>query len=643
MRSHIIPINTLLIVAVISLFATVENATAEDPPGVVVAYSAPATGKYLGDPSIVILPNGDYIVSHDAWGIGHQETYLYRSEDAGATWSYITSMYGQYTTSLFMHDGDLYLMGGANNGSQIAIRKSTDNGTTWTTPSSSTTGRLLTGGNYAMGATPVIVHDGRIWRAIEEVDPMVPPGTSKEFRSFMMSAPVGSDLMNAANWTSSNSLLLDDFLSNEGWLEGNPVVTPDGDMVIMLRTAGRWEAATVIDISANGATASFNVGTGVVGFAGGMSKFTIRYDNQTDRYWSLVNKAARPSATRNILALTSSEDLIYWTVEATILEHPDAANVGFQYVDFVFEGDDIIFVSRTAYNGAPNFHDSNYITFHRIEDFRSISQPGIITLDAIEDAEIDENTSWRNSTKGIPHPEWSWRADGIRVREYTNGEHSDVLIKWDVSGIDPGQTIDNATMNMVIWEWPDGAMEVYGIQQINNPQGNWAEDVVTWNNWAATSKTIVLLGLMDNSGKTPLGTCFFSNDNLTAWVQGWIDGSQQNCGLILKWAGTAFSGDEFSSRQSAYAPQLVLEFEPVCGDPGTVYLGPDLDTNCYVNWADFGLFAGQWLNTGCVDPTWCSGADLDQSGAVNWADFGIFAGQWLHCTDPANSSCDLYW
>ena len=45
--------------------------------------------------------------------------------------------------------------------------------------------------------------------------------------------------------------------------------------------------------------------------------------------------------------------------------------VGFQYVDFEFDGDDIIFLCRTALNGAANFHDSNYSTFHRISAFRT--------------------------------------------------------------------------------------------------------------------------------------------------------------------------------------------------------------------------------------------------------------------------------
>jgi len=43
---------------------------------------------------------------------------------------------------------------------------------------------------------------------------------------------------------------------------------------------------------------------------------------------------------------------------------------GFQYPDWQFDGEDMICLVRVAYDGAHSFHDSNRITFHRIENFR---------------------------------------------------------------------------------------------------------------------------------------------------------------------------------------------------------------------------------------------------------------------------------
>lgn len=67
-----------------------------------------------------------------------------------------------------------------------------------------------------------------------------------------------------------------------------------------------------------------------------------------------------------------------WTVHKIFLEHPDVEKHGFQYVDWQFDGRHIIFLSRTAYEdefgGARNFHDANFLTFHRIKNFRKFQK-----------------------------------------------------------------------------------------------------------------------------------------------------------------------------------------------------------------------------------------------------------------------------
>jgi hypothetical protein len=63
-------------------------------------------------------------------------------------------------------------------------------------------------------------------------------------------------------------------------------------------------------------------------------------------------------------------------VRSVVLYHPDDEYHAFQYVDWLVEGDDIIFTSRTAYDdglgGAYRFHDANFLTFHRIKNFRNL-------------------------------------------------------------------------------------------------------------------------------------------------------------------------------------------------------------------------------------------------------------------------------
>ena len=63
-----------------------------------------------------------------------------------------------------------------------------------------------------------------------------------------------------------------------------------------------------------------------------------------------------------------------WSLNKILFDfsNEDPRKVGLQYVDFSIEGDDIIYLCRTAMNNARNFHDANYSTFHRIENFREL-------------------------------------------------------------------------------------------------------------------------------------------------------------------------------------------------------------------------------------------------------------------------------
>ncbi len=129
----------------------------------------------------------------------------------------------------------------------------------------------------------------------------------------------------------------------------------------------------------------------------GRQKFTIRRDPLTGRYLSLVNNNTDPSESRqrNVLSLVSSADLIDWEVIETLLvddhetDWADSIDLtGFQYADWQFDGDDIIYLVRTAYDGAHNYHDSNRITFHRLEDYVSLV-PEPLPGDANGDSVVD--------------------------------------------------------------------------------------------------------------------------------------------------------------------------------------------------------------------------------------------------------------
>jgi hypothetical protein len=353
--------------------------------GVVVDHLPASTQQYVGSPAIAVLPDGDYVMSHDIFGPGssNDSSLVFRSGDRGKTWSRIARVQGQWWSTLFWHQGALHWMGVSCQYGNVVIRRSGDGGVTWTQPTTNATGLLLDDGRYHCAPVPVVVHNGRVWRTME--DASGPGSWGHHFRAFMMSAPQDADLLQAESWTCSNPIGRDpEWLNGTfgGWLEGNAVVTPAGSIVDFLRVdvPPGPEQAAIVQVSDDGAHATFCPDSGFVEFPGGAKKFTIRLDPDSGLYWSLTNpvpeqhRQHRPGKVRNTLALVCSPDLYQWDYRATVLHHPDVEYHGFQYVDWLFDGDDLIVASRTAFDdglgGAHNQHDANYLTFHRVQGFR---------------------------------------------------------------------------------------------------------------------------------------------------------------------------------------------------------------------------------------------------------------------------------
>jgi len=307
---------------------------------------------------------------------------LYRSTDRGETWKELTEIEGQFWSTLFFHIDALYLLGTSKRYGALVIRRSTDGGETWTVPTDAASGLLIADSMYHSAPVPVLVHDGRLWKGFEKQTGEWPGG----FRPFVVSAPVGADLLNAESWTVSQSIPWEGWEPYGGWLEGNVVAAPDGRLVDILRVheMKRGGRAALVQISGDGRRVSFDPERGFIDFPGGCKKFTIRRDPETDLYWSLTNwvhpddEGGNAERTRNTVALISSEDLMRWSIRSVVLRSLDVEKTGFQYIDWLFDGDDIIAVSRTAFNdglgGAHNQHDANYITFHRIEGFRGLGR-----------------------------------------------------------------------------------------------------------------------------------------------------------------------------------------------------------------------------------------------------------------------------
>jgi hypothetical protein len=380
-----------------------------------VKYQPERSRSYLGSPSLIRLPDGTLVASHDYFGelrTPENECALssiYRSEDNGVTWQNVTHLIGAFWGTLFLHRNFLYHISCSREYGDIVIRRSTDGGFTWSLPRDEKNGLLFRGGkahqnpNYHFGgATPVLFHNGRIWKGGEDlfIDGTPPEWHASRFQAFALSASEDADLLDASSWTMSNKLFFAGTTVNEpgllapdsnwsngyGWLEGNIVAAPDGKLHNLLRMhLAKPNKAAILNLSDDGKELTFCGKTGIIDFIGGASKFTIRRDPVTGLYFTLTNfvtEAEYPTR-RNILNLAVSEDLRAWKNLGTILfddsgfePRESAAFTGFQYPDWQFDGDDIIYLVRTAYRGAHNFHDSNRITFHVLKEFRKYLKNG---------------------------------------------------------------------------------------------------------------------------------------------------------------------------------------------------------------------------------------------------------------------------
>ncbi|PTY06098.1 glycosyl hydrolase [Verrucomicrobia bacterium LW23] len=367
------------------------------PPGVVISHQPSGNGLFVGSPAIANLQDGALVAAHDFFGPESGEfqcgtTLIFRSEDRGATWTQTARLDKAFWCNLFQHRGAVWLLGVTHHHGLVCLRRSDDGGRTWSEPA-----LLTASGQYHTGPMPVAIHNGRLWRAIEDASSGHQWG--RRYNPCMLSAAEDSDLMDPASWTLDRmGTQRPEWLGGlfGGWLEGNAVVLP----ATVPRSAGA--SATDDDASQpvaavgnllrveyppGGKAALLRPGTDKVEWIelpGGSTKFTVRHDSVSGLYWTLANAVpARYSGTkdnhasiRNTLMLLCSSNLRQWTRRAVILQHPDVHRHGFQYADWHFDGNDMIAAVRTAWEdatgGAPNEHDANYLTFHRIKDFRAL-------------------------------------------------------------------------------------------------------------------------------------------------------------------------------------------------------------------------------------------------------------------------------
>jgi hypothetical protein len=144
------------------------------------------------------------------------------------------------------------------------------------------------------------------------------------------------------------------------------------------------------------------------------------------------------------------------------------------------------------------------------------------------------------------------------------------LLKWELSGIPAGSTLQSARLSVNVTGSCTDSYEIYEIKR------NWSELQATWKkaNSATNWQSAGAQGSLDR-GSTVLGTAILSATGVRsvvlnaaglAVVQGWVNNPATNFGFILQDYANSVDDDlVISSRNTADAanrPQLHIEYDP---------------------------------------------------------------------------------
>ena len=382
---------------------------------------------FTATPALLRLPSGWLLCSFSlvtriGRAPGHPEralgTVFYTSDDGGRTWDKTGSV-ALDDGLVFIHRDRLYLLCNRPGRGDIVVTASDDEGANWREPVTLFTGRFWNtfsphavrgdtlywalgapnaGGNFNRTGSRIAVVAGDLaaddlldrsrWRISPYLTyPGTPAGLSAELRDGVAQGEVypadGDDL------TASFPGQPPDH--GDHWLEPN-VVNVNGRIRVFVRLRiDRQTTAhlcAVCDVADDGEEIELR-------FAQfhplpGNCYFHIIRDGPAGYFWAVTSLPTRTQDLewgremaargllkgragneRRFLMLMYSLDALNWFPAGCIAMWPSPGQ-GFQYNALLVDGDDLLVSSRTAKN-APNQHDNDLVTIHRVRDFRSLA------------------------------------------------------------------------------------------------------------------------------------------------------------------------------------------------------------------------------------------------------------------------------
>ncbi|MBQ0125135.1 MAG: exo-alpha-sialidase [Clostridiales bacterium] len=343
------------------------------------------SGQYLCSPCVIRHPDGFLLASMDVFGAGTPQnlSLIFRSDDNGKTWHYVSELFPCFWGRMFIHRGELYMMACSTEYGDLLIGKSTDGGKTFSMPTV-----LLRGSCHSKVAgvhknpQPPVIYGGRIYMTLEWGS----WGEKFYHAAMVASADENADLCDSASWSFSEPVLYDPEWKGVaqgrscGNIEGTLCVFPDGKLYNVMRydmtkCTPSYGLVLAYKVNTKDPEAPLEY-SHPIKLPGNHSKFTIRYDDVSGYYYTIICRitGVGHECDRNLVSLMRSRNAEKWETVCDLIDETDKdpKKIGFQYIDFLFDGDDLIWLCRTSYGEPHNFHDANYSVFHRTEKFRNL-------------------------------------------------------------------------------------------------------------------------------------------------------------------------------------------------------------------------------------------------------------------------------
>lgn len=349
---------------------------------------------------------------------------IFISDDKGENFRFVHSFPFMHSRP-FVFENKIYVLGHCND---LMIICSEDDGETWSDPV-----MLSTGEDWHQAPCNVIKDKGNIYVVMERrSDRKITGWKVNNIAPVLMRGNKGSDLMNPKCWTFASELYFDDVVNKQdleyfgvpfhwstpdtyveiapgrgfaeiGWLETNIVKIKDKGHYLYNKDTFHLFMRAHTGLTGYGAMAKVienNDGTMTtmieeapsgkkmvyVPIPGGQMKFHILYDEKTKLYWLLSTQAVDsmtkaellpperygiPDNERRRLVLHFSKNCYDWCF-AGVVAIGDKENMSRHYAAMEIYDDDMLVVSRSGDERSISAHDTNFVSFHKIHDFRSL-------------------------------------------------------------------------------------------------------------------------------------------------------------------------------------------------------------------------------------------------------------------------------